>query len=163
MIIGMEEKCQHEMSKQVSMNVATPFVTIVSPMKPSDQLWKSFGSWIRERREAQHFSQAGVAERAGVDRQTIYRIEAGQSGTKRDTVIAIANALSLDKGDALKRAGFALADNDDSDPEGFYAGIKKLSPEKQKIAKRQIKAIMDALVEEENPDTDYIDDEVNPE
>jgi transcriptional regulator with XRE-family HTH domain len=154
----VSHECQQQMSKQVSRNVATSFVTIVSQMKPSDQLWKDFGGWIRKQREDQHLSQSGVASRAGIDRQQVYRIEAGISGTKRDTVIAIATALSLNKDETLKRAGFAGAFSTD-DPEGFYAGLSKLSPDAQRIAKRQIKAIIDALAEEENPDTDYIDDE----
>jgi transcriptional regulator with XRE-family HTH domain len=104
------------MSKQVSMNVATSFVTIVSLMKtrPSEQLWKAFGEWIKDIRENQrHLSQDGVADRAGLDRQTIYRLEAGKSGTRRETVIAIANALSVDPNLALKKAGFGNPDASD--------------------------------------------------
>lgn len=45
--------------------------------------------------------------RAGIDRQQWYRIENGKSGTKRDTVIAIAKAISVDLDEAFRRAGYA--------------------------------------------------------
>ncbi len=80
--------------------------------RPSNTLWSEFGAWIKELREGQRLSQAGAAHRAGIDRQQWYRIESGKSGTRRDTVIAMANAVSADVGEALKRAGFSLADPD---------------------------------------------------
>jgi transcriptional regulator with XRE-family HTH domain len=74
--------------------------------KPSEQLWVEFGAWIRDERESRRLSQGGAASRAGIDRQQWYRIESGKSGTRRDTVIAIAHALSVDEDEALKKAGF---------------------------------------------------------
>lgn len=101
------------MSKHVHCNVATPFDTSILLMqnRPSDTLWLEFGAWIKEHREKHHLSQAGAAQRAAIDRQQWYRIESGKSGTKRDTVIAIANAVSADVGEALRRAGFSNEKN----------------------------------------------------
>jgi DNA-binding XRE family transcriptional regulator len=87
--------CQHVMSKQVHCNVTTFIGTTVLLMKngSSDTLWREFGAWVRENRELRHLSQAGAAQRAGIDRQQWYRIEAGKSGTRRDTVTQIARAI----------------------------------------------------------------------
>jgi DNA-binding XRE family transcriptional regulator len=52
-------------------------------------------------------SQATAARRAGIDRQQWYRIESGRSGTRRGTVISIANAIAADATEALTRAGYA--------------------------------------------------------
>lgn len=122
--------------------------------KPSDIIKKEFGQFLKERRDTLHLTQGGVAAKAGLDRQQYYRIENGLSGTKRDTVIALAEALKLSAREALEKAGFAA----EAEPNGLYSGLEKLSPERQELAKRQIKAIIDSLAEEENPDTDYIQD-----
>ena len=71
------------------------------------KIWKSFGTWIKELRDKAGLSQDGAARRAEIDRQQWYRIENGLSGTKRDTVIRIAHALSADPNEALERAGFS--------------------------------------------------------
>jgi len=123
----------------------------------SKQMWRDFGAWIREQREKLNFSQGGVADKVGVDRQTIYRIEAGQSGTKRDTVIAIAEALRLNVDEALIRSGFATAAYDVMDP-GFFSGLEKLSPEHRQAVRRAMQAMIDSFSQQEH-DTDYIDDE----
>ncbi len=68
---------------------------------------RDFGSWIKEKRDKAGLSQDGAARRAEIDRQQWYRIENGLSGTKRDTVIRLAVALSADPNEALQRAGFA--------------------------------------------------------
>jgi len=149
------------MSKQVYCNGATSFVTPKIQMQKNntEQMWFEFGSWIKSIREAARLSQAGAANRAGIDRQQWYRIENGLSGSKRETVIAMAKAVSVNIDEALTRAGFAAIDEPEHDPEGLYHGLDKLSPEMRKLAIKQVRGIMDALAEEEDPDTDYIDDE----
>lgn len=74
---------------------------------PKTEPWATFGAWIKETREKQKLSQAGAAERAELDRQQWYRIENGVSGTRRETVIRMARALSADPDEALQLAGFA--------------------------------------------------------
>lgn len=102
------EVCQQRLSKLDSCNVATYFVTpyAVGETK-SKGLWPEFGRWMRDLREARHLSQSGAAQRAGIDRQQWYRIENGKSGTRRETVIAMANAVSANVDEALRRAGFS--------------------------------------------------------
>lgn len=75
--------------------------------RKKEQIWKDFGSWVKSTREAIGISQAGAARRAEIDRQQWYRIEAGKSGTKRETAIRIAQALSADTDEALRLAGYA--------------------------------------------------------
>jgi transcriptional regulator with XRE-family HTH domain len=147
------------MSIQVSGNVETSFVTNVASMQnPSvEQVRKEFGSWLRDRREALRLSQGGVADKVGVDRQTIYRIEAGQTGTRRDTVIALASSLGLNADEALIRSGWATPAYDAGDV-GFFKGLEKLSPENQQAVKRAMQAMIESLSEQDH-DTDYIDDE----
>lgn len=69
--------------------------------------WAAFGAWIKEQREARKISQGGAAKRAEIDRQQWFRIENGLSGTRRDTVIRMAHAISADVDEALRLAGFA--------------------------------------------------------
>jgi transcriptional regulator with XRE-family HTH domain len=92
------------MSKQVHCNVYT---LIDTPKPMADNIKRDFGNWIKELRDNARLSQDGAARRAGIDRQQWYRIENGLSGTKRDTVIRIAHALSASPDEALVRAGFA--------------------------------------------------------
>lgn len=102
------------MSTLEHCGVYTPSVTVSHPMSngPSQSLWAAFGAWIKEERQSQRLSQAEVARRAGIDRQQWYRIEAGKSGSRRDTVIAIAEALGLDPTLALEQAGYSASTED---------------------------------------------------
>lgn len=70
--------------------------------------WKNFGRWMRETREAKRLSQEGLARRIGIDRQQVYRLEGGLSGTRRETVLKIAEALEQSPAEALNMAGFAI-------------------------------------------------------
>lgn len=89
-------------------NVYTRFVTNSQmQQRPSDTLWQAFGAWVKGEREAKRLTQSDAARAAGIDRQHWYRIESGKSGTKRDTVIAIARALEVSESIALDRAGYS--------------------------------------------------------
>jgi transcriptional regulator with XRE-family HTH domain len=88
-------------------NVYNPFVTNASMEDSPGDRWPLFGAWLKEKRTEQRYTQTEAARMAGIDRQQWYRIEAGKSGTKRETVIAIAAALSLDEEEALERAGYS--------------------------------------------------------
>lgn len=78
--------------------------------RPSDRLWLEFGQWLRSKRELARLKQDEAASRAGIDRQQWYRIETGRSGSRRDTVIALAKAVDADVAEALTRAGFAATE-----------------------------------------------------
>lgn len=147
------------MSMFASSNVETSFVTLVASMQPIEtkQVRREFGNWIRERREALKLSQGGVADKVGVDRQTIYRLEAGQTGTKRETVIAIATALNLSVDEALIKSGLVTTAYDPSNA-GDLKGLDRLSPENQIAVKRAMQALIDSLAEKDE-DFDYVDDD----
>jgi transcriptional regulator with XRE-family HTH domain len=114
------------MSLTVPCIVYSSFVT---PSRVAQDRWERFGAWLKEKREAGRFSQAGAAKRAGIDRQQWYRIETGKSGTKRETVIAIANALSLDVAETLNHAGFSAQDAPEpKTPVERLQAIEKLLP-----------------------------------
>lgn len=75
-------------------------------MPNAKELKRSFGRLIREKREKKNLSQDGLGHLVGKDRQQIYRIENGLSGTRRETVIDLAKALGVDSETLLYRAGF---------------------------------------------------------
>jgi transcriptional regulator with XRE-family HTH domain len=92
------------MFRQVHCNVQ-PLIGTHKPMPQN--IWKDFGSWIKGKRDKANLSQDGAARRAEIDRQQWYRIENGLSGTRRETVIRMAQAVSADPNEALQLAGFA--------------------------------------------------------
>ncbi len=68
-----------------------------------------FGPLLAELRTARRWSQAKLADRAGLDPSSVSRFEAGTRGPKRDTVLAIADVLALpviDRERLLAAAGF---------------------------------------------------------
>ncbi|MBX3266385.1 MAG: helix-turn-helix domain-containing protein [Acidobacteria bacterium] len=118
---------------------------------------RDFGSWLRARREEMHLSQQGVADKVGVDRQTIYRIESGTSGTSRETVIAIAQVLRINVDEALIRSGYATPAFDRLDP-GSFKGVEKLTPDQRVAVRRAMQALIDSLAAG-NETTDYIEED----
>lgn len=76
---------------------------VMSSAKPSEILRREFGSWLQKEREARGLSQKFVADKANVTVTQLSRIENGQSGTKRDTVIALANIIGISEVDALRK------------------------------------------------------------
>lgn len=93
----------------VHCNVQTQTDTTL--LMARNEPWGTFGAWIKQKRETEKLSQGGAAERAGIDRQQWFRIENGISGTRRETVIKMAKALSADENEALHLAGFATPQN----------------------------------------------------
>jgi transcriptional regulator with XRE-family HTH domain len=69
--------------------------------------WEQFGAWLRKLRRDAELTQKQVAEGAGIHEVQLARIEKGESGTKRETVIALAKALNVDESTALNHAGYA--------------------------------------------------------
>lgn len=76
---------------------------VMSRAKPSEVLRQEFGSWLQKQREAHGLSQKFVADKANVTVTQLSRIENGQSGTKRDTVIALANIIGISEVEALRK------------------------------------------------------------
>lgn len=68
---------------------------------PNRQIWKTIGGRIRHFRRNQGLSVDGLAQRVGVARQQIVRMEAGLAGTPLPRLKQIADALSISLGDLL--------------------------------------------------------------
>lgn len=58
---------------------------------------------LYEFRQDQDFSQAQLAEIAGVDRKTINRIENGHFSPAMDTIVRLGTALGVDPSEILQR------------------------------------------------------------
>jgi transcriptional regulator with XRE-family HTH domain len=82
------------------------------PADRENTRWEQFGSWLRKMRRDADLTQAQVAKRAGIHEVQVARIEKGESGTKRETVIQLAQAIGVDVGDALMNAGFSLTEDE---------------------------------------------------
>lgn len=124
---------------------------------------QKFGSLLKRTREAAGLSTTALALRADVSKQYISMLEKGsdQLLTNKptqpalDKVERLAKAVGADINEFREMAGY---DRMDSDEAGLFSGLSRLSPEKQRAAKKHMKALIDTLAEQEH-DFDYIDDE----
>jgi len=57
---------------------------------------------LRQERERQGISQTALADRAGIDRKTVNRIENGHYSPNMESFVLICKALHLDPSDMLK-------------------------------------------------------------
>jgi len=95
----------------LSCNVTLGYPTInVMPSLLPKSHWEEFGAWIRKMRRDAELTQKQVATKAEIHEVQLARIEKGESGTKRETVIAIAKAIGIDVSLTLNKAGFATVD-----------------------------------------------------
>lgn len=62
---------------------------------------RAIGDRIRAARRPAKLSQEGLAEKVGVDRQTINRIEMGHHAARIDTLLLIADALDVSLSDLV--------------------------------------------------------------
>ncbi|MFJ8995645.1 helix-turn-helix transcriptional regulator [Streptomyces sp. NPDC102279] len=77
------------------------------PSAPPPDEWvharrQDIGERIREARRAARLSQEALAERAGIDRQAINRIELGRQAAYVDNLLRIAYALDLPLADLVR-------------------------------------------------------------
>jgi len=83
---------QHKKLQNVYCKATNEFVTMCATMakteKSSEKLNIEFGSWLKSQRNAAGLTQGAIAKSAPIDRVHLARIESGESGTKRDTVIS---------------------------------------------------------------------------
>lgn len=163
---------QHKMLQNVYCKATNNFVTINATMpdsgKSSEELQKAFGAWLKAQRKLTGLSQKKVADEVPMDRVQLARIESGESGTKRDTVIGIVNAINkksefhkVDLDEALERyygrwsekmERLNNAADDELVAEGLFSGYYDLSPERQRLARKQIAALIRSLKEEDFED-----------
>lgn len=76
------------------------------PSSPPSDEWviarrQTIGDRIRDARRVARLSQEALAERAGIDRQSINRIELGRQAAYIDNLIRIAYALDLPLADLV--------------------------------------------------------------
>lgn len=126
-------------------------------------LMSQFGDLVRKARIDKGWSQRELARRIKKSSTYIHYVERGFNPSAKDekfqvgseAVDALAKALDLDVNETRLAAGYAP--NEPIEP-GFFSGYHDLSPDRQELARRQIKAILDSLADKEH-DTNYIDDE----
>jgi transcriptional regulator with XRE-family HTH domain len=124
-----------------------------------------FGKWFRPIVEASGLKKKVIAEAADIDPVSLSRILNGAQGVSISTAVNLAGAINSLSGRTVAEintarslaAGMTL---DAGSPEGLFHDLQKLPSDRQELAKRQIRAIIDTLSEEEQ-DTNYIDDEEN--
>lgn len=127
-------------------------------MESSNDLWKAFGKWLQAEREKTGITQDDVAGETGLNVKSVSRIERGEGGTKRKTIIAIIEAVNnlshgyqLNLNEALRRAGFTTGQPTDDElvAEGLFEGYYDLPEEVRPLARKQIAAIIRSLKDEE--------------
>lgn len=69
--------------------------------------WKRFGQWVGEQVRLTGKTQKEVAVFAGITEVQLSRIVNGNSGTKRETIPGLAEALGVDVDEAYERAGYS--------------------------------------------------------
>jgi transcriptional regulator with XRE-family HTH domain len=106
----MSTKNVHQKGIVMSRTKNVTFLAMETGTDP----WKAFGKWLQDEREKTNVTQEMVHKETGLNVKSISRIERGEGGTKKTTIIMIVNAINklspgykinLDK--ALGKAGFA--------------------------------------------------------
>lgn len=95
-----------KMQQQVACNDTQQSVTFLVTLSNKNIQLKELGRWIKSHREKMNLSQETAAEKAGLSRFQWIRIENGQSGTKRETLIQIAKVISANVDQTLIKGGF---------------------------------------------------------
>lgn len=125
----------------------------------------TFGEWLRDNLNNLGISNAELARRVEVSPTYIGNLVRDYSPnmtSKRlprpseEVVEKIAKACKVPVNEARLAAGYAPIGEETE--LGLFSGLEKLTPERQKIAKKQIRAIIDSLVDSDEHDTDYIND-----
>ena len=144
-------------------NLLKPFDALVAaaPCKLFVDTAMSFGDWLRGQIQKNHLSNAEVARRAGVSGTYISNLvrdfspnmTSNQAPRPSEKVVTrIAAALNAPENEARLAAGYAPKGEEVED--GLFAGLQKLSPERQQLAKRQIHFIIESLIEETDDTAD---------
>lgn len=126
----------------------------------------SFRERLVEKLKEKDWKPAELARRSGVSKQNIGRIinntphsiTGALPKTAPETIEKIANALSWDLDEALLAGGYAPVNQEDS----LDSQLKQLSPKSQKLARKQISALIKTFVESENASENDQDSEDLP-
>lgn len=123
---------------------------------------QKFGQWLRDHRKKLGLFQSDIAKRASVSTSYISTLERAQPHSitgaeltpERSKVVAIAKAVVGDLNEALMLCGYAsLSDAQtqikvDSDiGSSLLQGLGHLPPDRQEIARKQIRSIIETLSE----------------
>ena len=108
---------------------------------------KQLGEWVKKHREKMNFSQETAAEKVGLSRYQWIRIENGQSGTKRDTILSIAKQLGADATEGLTLLAGLEPDSNSikkpTNPAEFFDALDKLGLDIQFDGGRKVLEGMD--------------------
>lgn len=121
------------------------------------------GKWLYASRKAAGLTQGELARKAQIstsyvstlEREEPHHITNASPRPAVSIVDAIAKAVNKPVNEARLIFGYAPIGEETN--EGLFAGIERLSPEMQRVAKRQIRAIIDSLSAQDEHETDYID------
>lgn len=117
-----------------------------------------FAAWLTEHYRLSRFKNyRDLAQAAGSNPATISRLmnAAPQSATDRpsrpraDLVERLANAFGQDARVALHLAGYASQSDDEIVADGVFSGYYDLTPEQQRLARKQIAAIIRSFTEDD--------------
>ncbi|MBX3288411.1 MAG: helix-turn-helix domain-containing protein [Acidobacteria bacterium] len=108
-------------------------------------------------------TQSALAEAADIQRSSVsaymnarpQSITGNPSQPTPETVIALAKALNADADYLLLLAGHAPQNYE----RGHFKGVNRLTPEQKQVIQQTIDIFLEKAAAEENPDTDYIDDD----
>jgi putative transcriptional regulator len=67
---------------------------------------QQFGAYVRQLRRSKNMTQDELAKLAGLSRQFVNRLEAGEYGIDEETAPRLALALGVDADEVRERAGF---------------------------------------------------------
>lgn len=115
------------MPHKVTCNATKSSVTFFATLDERKKQLKELGDWIKIHREKVFMSQETAAEKANLSRYQWMRIENGQSGTKRDTLIQIANVINADVNQTLKKGGYTSFLNEEEYKSEVDTLAKKLA------------------------------------
>jgi transcriptional regulator with XRE-family HTH domain len=103
---------------------------------------KQFGELIKQEREQNGWTQAELARRAGLAKQVVSNIERGSVIGSINTLAAVAHALDLPMHDIIN-VGFGPLTHQQQVLDATVSSlIRKMKPENQKLALKQLNAIL---------------------
>lgn len=105
----VNSECLINETKKSLVMPRTKYVEFSQMENTKQNLWKAFGKWFQIQREISGKTQEQVAKASGLHVKTISRIETGDSGSKRETVIELAKAVNANLNQALEHAGFSVS------------------------------------------------------
>ncbi len=129
----------------------------------------AFGKLVAQKRQELNLSQRELAQRVGKSATYINYVERGYNPSAKggefkpgvEAVDSIAKTLKLNANEARIAAGYApitAASEVDEETAGIFRDIDNLPPERKRIIKKQIRAIVDTMLEDEDFDFNYVED-----